>query len=218
MSAFTPLESVGIAVMRANIDTDALCPGAQPLKFREMGFGDGLFANWRYLGDASDKIENPDFPLNDPASRDAEILLAGPNFACGSSREQAVWALRDWGFRCVIAAGFGSIFYANSFKNGLLPVVLPVTQVEKLAAQTEKNAPDRTITVDLAACEVRAPNGETFAFTISEYYRSMLLEGLDPLEAVMKYGETVRGFIDTDRTLRPWVYSSVADNNMETGS
>ncbi|MGI9264600.1 MAG: 3-isopropylmalate dehydratase small subunit [Gammaproteobacteria bacterium] len=215
MSEFAPLKSVGVPIMRANIDTDALIPGAQPLKFREAGFGDGLFANWRYIGDASEKKENPDFALNDPAYQEAKILLSGPNFACGSSREQAVWALHDWGFRCVIAPGFGSIFYANSFRNGLLPIVLPESQVETLAEQTDKSSPDRTIAVDLVACQVIAPNGEAFPFTISEYYRSILLEGLDPLEAVMKYGETVRKFLDTDKTQRPWVYSGVAEKGME---
>lgn len=122
MSEFAPLDSIGFPLMRANIDTDAIIPGMELLKLTETGLGAGLFANWRYLGDSQDRIENPEFPLNDAAYQDARILLAGPNFACGSSREPAVWALRGWGFHCVIAPGFGSIFYSNCFKNGLLPI------------------------------------------------------------------------------------------------
>ena len=195
--------------MRANIDTDSIIPGMELLKLTNKGLGQGLFANWRYVGNSRDRIENPKFPLNDSAYQNARILLAGPNFACGSSREPAVWALRDWGFNCVIAPGFGSIFYSNCFKNGLLPISLPLEQVEILALQTEKKSLNRIISVDLEACQVFAPNGEQFPFTISEYYRSLLLEDIDPLSAVMKYKQKIHEFQETDKTLRTWIYSSL---------
>ena len=206
MSKFAPLESIGFPLMRANIDTDSIIPGMELAKLTNTGFGPGLFANWRYIGESLDRIENPDFPLNDKAYAGARILLAGPNFACGSSREPAVWALRDWGFSCVIAPGFGSIFYSNCFKNGVLPVTLPLAAVESLARQTEKGAADRSISVDLEKCMVTAPNGEACHFDISEYYRSILLEDIDALSAVMKYREQISEFQSLDRTRRPWIY------------
>jgi len=211
MSKFSPLDSIGFPLMRANIDTDAIIPGMELLKLTNKGLGPGLFANWRYLGDSQNRIANPEFPLNDSSYQNARILLAGPNFACGSSREPAVWALRDWGFLCVIAPGFGSIFYSNCFKNALLPVSLPLAQVETLAAQTEKNSPNRIISVDLEACQVIAPNGEQFPFAISEYYRSILLEDIDPLSAVMKYSESIHEFQKTDKTRRPWIYGGLIE-------
>jgi len=209
MSEFSPLNSVGFPLMRANIDTDAIIPGIEMQKLSKTGLGQGLFANWRYLGESRDRVENPAFPLNDKAYQNARILLAGPNFACGSSREPAVWAIRDWGFRCVIAPGFGSIFYSNCFKNGLLPISLPLAQVKTLAAQTEKNSLNRIISVNLEARQVIAPNGELFPFTISEYYRSILLENIDPLSAVMKYREKIYEFQESDKTRRPWIYGSL---------
>jgi 3-isopropylmalate/(R)-2-methylmalate dehydratase small subunit len=207
MSNFAPLESIGFPLMRANIDTDAIIPGTELMKLTKTGLGIGLFANWRYLGAGKDRVINPEFPLNDAAYQEARILLAGPNFACGSSREPAVWAIRDWGFDCVIAPGFGSIFYSNSFKNGLLPIELPLEQVETLAAQTEKNSPGRIITVDLENCQVIAPGGEQFHFEISKYYQSILLENTDPLSAVMKYSDKIHEFQETDKARRPWIYS-----------
>ena len=209
MSNFAPLESIGFPLMRANIDTDAIIPGTELMKLTRTGLGTGLFANWRYLGASKDRVINPEFPLNDAGYQEARILLAGPNFACGSSREPAVWAIRDWGFECVIAPGFGSIFYSNCFKNGLLPVSLPLEQVETLAVQTEKNSPDRVITVDIEACRVIATNGEHFQFDISKYYRSILLEDIDPLSAVMKYSDKIHEFQEADKVRRPWIYGGL---------
>lgn len=207
MVAFRVLSGVAVPLLRANIDTDAIIPGDQLLRVGKSGFADGLFANWRFEDPTSEsRAERPDFPLNQAAYRDAVILLAGPNFACGSSREPAVWALRDWGIRCVIAPSFGHIFYANCFNSGLLPVALPIEAVEAIARQVEAAQAAARVSVDLVARCVTAPDGSTYTFSIAETYRHMLLEDLDHIDAILRFESAIEAFQARDRIKRPWVY------------
>lgn len=209
MSNFTPLVGIAIPLMVANVDTDIIIPGEELIRLSKTGLGPGLFASWRYLGSSnSDRIPNPEFVLNDPHYKDAKILLAGPNFACGSSREPAVWALRDWGFRCVIAPSFGSIFHSNCFKNGLLPIVLPIEQIETIAFQVINSKHKPELSVDLAACTLGTPQGATLTFEMSDFHRTMLLEELDPIEAVLRYQQQIDEFQKSDMIMRPWIYST----------
>jgi len=203
MEKFTVLSGIAAPLMRRNIDTDAIIPGNKLLKVSKTGYGDVLFGNWRYL-DGNLK-ENPNFVLNIPAYRKATILIAGTNFGCGSSRENAAWALKDFGIRCVIAPSFGPIFFNNCIKNGLLPVVLPEKQVEELAEQVEQSN-KKMVTVDLQKGEIISPAGDKFQFTMNKFYRDMLLEGLDPIDATLKFEREISAFEQSDKLKRPWVY------------
>ena len=204
MEKFTKITGIAAPLMRRNIDTDAIIPGKELLKVAKSGFGEGLFGQWRYTD--GKQIENPDFVLNKPPYRDAIILLAGANFACGSSRENAVWALKDFGIRCVIAPSFGFIFYSNCFKNGLLPVILPDEQVDELARQVEQSDGKGLVTVDLESCKVIAPDGQMFQFTVKKIQREALLEGLDAIDTTLRYEHDINAFQERDRLKRPWVY------------
>ena len=204
METFTTLTGVAAPLMRRNIDTDAIIPGKELSRVEKMGLGDGLFGQWRYRD--GDREEDPDFVLNRPPYREAVILLAGANFGCGSSREGAVWALTGFGIHCVIAPSFAAIFYNSSFKNGLLPVVLKEGDVCEMAEQVEKDGGSKPVTVDLVACQVTGPYGKTYSFSVNAIYRKMLLEGLDPIDATLRYEEQIVGFQKGDRLIRPWVY------------
>ncbi len=207
MDRFTEISAIAAPLLQSNIDTDAIIPGNQLLRVARSGFGDGLFANWRFQSDTNGvRIERPGFVLNQAPYRQAKILLAGPNFACGSSREPAVWALRDWGLRCIIAPSFGEIFYANCFKNHILPVVLNYEAVKSIAAQVEACDGEAKVTVDLENCLVITPDGQQFVFSINDYFRNELLQGLDPVAAVLRYDAAISSFQETDRKRRPWIY------------
>jgi 3-isopropylmalate/(R)-2-methylmalate dehydratase small subunit len=205
MEPFRKLTAVAAPLRRLNVDTDAIIPGAQLLKVSvsKAGFGQGLFYNWRHQADGS---EDPAFVLNRPPYREAKILLAGHNFACGSSREVAVWALRDYGFRCVIAPSFGAIFYANTFKNGVLPVILPEDVVEGLADEVEESQGQGLVTVDLETCRVVSPSGRVHPFELAEIHRQALLEGLDAISATLRFSDSILAFQQQDRARRPWAY------------
>jgi 3-isopropylmalate/(R)-2-methylmalate dehydratase small subunit len=198
------ITSVAAPLLRANIDTDVIIPGHQLMKLSKTGFGEGLFYHWRFREDGT---EDPEFVLNREPYRHARILLAEHNFACGSSREVAVWALRDFGFRCVIAPSFGAIFYANCFKNAFLPVVLPQPAVDTLARQTLQSEGRAVTTVDLVARQVVAPGGETFAFEVADLYRTMLLEGLAPITATLRFAREIEAYRSEDAKRRPWIYA-----------
>jgi len=203
MEKFTVINGISAPLMRRNIDTDAIIPGNKLLKVSKTGFGDSLFGNWRYID--TNLTENPDFVLNMPVYRKAIILIAGTNFGCGSSRENAAWALKDFGIRCVIAPSFGPIFYNNCIKNGLLPVVLLENQVEELAEHvTQSNK--KLVTVDLQKCEVTSPTGLKYQFTVSQVYRDMLLEGMDPIDATFNFEHEITAFEQNDKPKRPWIY------------
>ena len=206
-TAFRVHTGIAAPLLRPNVDTDCIIPGSELLKVSKTGFGEGLFAGWRYAaGAGGDRTENPDFVLNREPYRRATILVSGRNFACGSSREMAVWALRDYGFRCVIAPSFGFIFYASCFKNGLLAVELPDADVEALARQVEESNGEATVTVDLERCVVAAPDKRELAFSVAENFRIALLEGRDFIDSTLAFEAEIAAFEARDRERRPWVY------------
>ena len=201
--AFVRLEAVAAPLRRLNVDTDAIIPGTQLLKVAKGGFGNGLFYNWRHREDGS---EDPDFVLNKPQYREAEILLAGHNFACGSSREVAAWALRDYGFRCVIAPSFGNIFYSNALKNGLLPVILPEDEVDAMCDEVEASQGRGKLLVDLPAQTVTSPSGKRLPFRVPDIYRQAMIDALDPISATLRFRDDIISFQNHDRTARHWAY------------
>ena len=204
MEKFTKVSGTAISLMRANIDTDAILPSRYLTRTTvtgKSGFGPYLFADWRYESDGKDKA---DFVLNRPENRDAKILLAADNFGCGSSREHAVWALVGYGIRCVIAPSFGEIFYTNSFNNGLLPLQLPLAQIESLAAQLEKG--NRQMTVDLQAQTLTAPDGSVTKLTVDPARRDALLNGLDAIGLTMQTWDQISAWQAKDKARRPWSY------------
>jgi len=199
MDKFTRLAAKACPLMRQNIDTDQILP-ARFLKWpRDKGLGTVLFNDIRKDADGNDL---PDFPLNKPAWRDAKVLIAGRNFGGGSSREAAVYAVYDYGFRCVIAPSFGDIFAQNSVKNGLLTAVLPEADVNELAATIEAD-PARAITVDLQQQTIVCGN-RTYAFSIDPVSRNQLLNGWDDVDLTDSYRAQIEAFRASDRQARPW--------------
>lgn len=186
MQAFTQLDAVAAPLARINVDTDQIVPALYLQKPRAADFGAFLFRDVRHDAQGARRA---DFPLNDPAYAQARILVAGRNFGCGSSREHAVWALVDGGFRAVIAPSFGDIFFSNALKNGLLPVRLPEPRVEALLALLQREA-GAHLRIDLAAQRVHASDGGCDAFEIDPFARQCLLEGLDELDYTL--GQTAR--------------------------
>ncbi len=201
MEKFERVTGVAAPLVQENINTDAIIPASWIVNFgRDLG--QGLFGGWRYRADGH---ENPDFVLNQPPYRDARILLAGRNFGCGSSREEAVWALLGFGIRCVVAPSFGDIFFENAFKNGLLPIVLEPAGVMTLLRETAA-APTPILTVDLVACTLGAPGATILSFTIPESRRRALLEGLDEIDLTLARAAEIHAFQAADRSRRPWIY------------
>ncbi|TDC87701.1 3-isopropylmalate dehydratase small subunit [Actinomadura sp. 7K507] len=190
MEAFTTFTGRAVPLRRSNVDTDQIIPAVWLKQVSRTGFDKGLFSGWR---------EDPDFVLNQPRYDGAGILVAGPDFGTGSSREHAVWALQQYGFRVVIAPRFGDIFRNNSTKMGLLPVILTAEQVEDLQGRIEKD-PALEITVDLENREVRW-DGETASFEIDDYTRWRLTEGLDDIGLTLRHAEAINDF---ESTRRPW--------------
>ncbi len=191
MEAFTRLESVAVPLPRPNIDTDQIIPGRFLSRPREVDHSAFLFHDARRLPGSEEA--NPEFPLNQEAYRPARIIVAGRNFACGSSRESAVWALFDAGFRCAIAPSFGDIFRNNGMKNGLLPVVLPAEAVAALTGQIEA-APGARVSVDLAAQTVTFPDGTVHGFEVDPFAKHCLLEGLDEIGLTLSHEEEIAAF------------------------
>lgn len=202
MDKFTVHRGVAAPLLRINVDTDAIIPSREMKKVSKTGLGEGLFAGWRYLA-PGERTPNPEFVLNQPRFAAASILLAGVNFGCGSSREHAVWALKEYGFRAIVAPSFGAIFYNNCIRNGLLPVELPEAAVQALAEATRDGTP---LGIDLERCVVEPPAGEPLPFTIQPSLREMLLEGLDPVALTLKQQDRIDAFQARDRAERPWVY------------
>ena len=170
-----------------------------------IGLGKGLFSDWRYRADGT---EDPGFVLNRKAFRGARILIAGPNFGCGSSREHAPWAFLDFGIRCIIAPGFASIFYENCLKNGILPVVLPAPEVEQMAAWADQAGAEARLTVDLTKREMADAAGRTWKFELDAVRRAALLEGRDEIDETLTHEQAIAAFQARDRLDRPWVYGS----------
>jgi 3-isopropylmalate/(R)-2-methylmalate dehydratase small subunit len=190
MQPFTTLTGVAAPMRSTNIDTDRIIPKNYLKTIKRTGLGVGLFADQRYLDDGS---ENPDFVLNKPAYRKAEILVAGDNFGCGSSREHAPWALLDFGIRCVISTSFADIFYNNCFKNGVLPIVVSPEDLEKLFDDADRGA-NATVTVDLASQTIKGPDGGTLHFEIDAFRKHCLLNGLDDIGLTLEKGAAIETY------------------------
>jgi 3-isopropylmalate/(R)-2-methylmalate dehydratase small subunit len=205
MEAFERLRAVAVPMIRANIDTDAIIPSREIKSVSRTGLAQGLFAGWRYTS-IGGREPNPDFILNQPAYAGAQILLVGENFGCGSSREQAVWALKESGFRVVIAPSFAPIFYGNCIRNGVVPVRLPRAAITALAEEVTQDPRTCQITVDLRVQRVFAPDGAALRFSIEPEAREMLLEGLDAIDLTLRHRADIENFWRQDRMRRPWIY------------
>jgi len=205
MEKFTTLTAVAAPILRINIDTDIIIPSREMKRVSKQGLSDGMFANWRYT-EPGGREEDPEFILNQAPYRDAKIILSGANFGCGSSREHAVWALHEWGIRCVVAPSFGAIFQSNCVRNGILPVILDNAVIENIAGQVEASPADNQLRINLENRTLTAPDGTVHSFDIQPADRDMLLEGLDAIAVTMKHDEAILEFQARDRLQRPWVY------------
>ena len=212
MRAFTQLKARVAPLDRPNVDTDAIIPKQYLKSIKRTGFGPFAFDDWRYLDpgdldiDPATRRPNPDFFINQPRYQGAQILLARENFGCGSSREHAVWALDQAGFRCVIAPSFADIFFNNSFKSGFLPVVLGAEQVDELFRQCEAEA-GFELEVDLPAQRVRSPSGDEFAFEIDAFRKKCLVEGLDEIGVTLQQADRIRDYEAKRRETAPWLFA-----------
>jgi 3-isopropylmalate/(R)-2-methylmalate dehydratase small subunit len=200
MDKFTKITGVAAPLPMRNVDTDMIIPKQFLKTIKRTGLGKSLFFELRY-DDAGKEIA--EFVLNQPAYRDAKILVAGENFGCGSSREHAPWALLDFGFRCIIAPDFADIFYNNCFQNGILPIKLPQAHVDKLMDDASRGA-NATITVDLESQEIRGPDGGVIKFDIDPFRKRCLLNGLDNIGLTMEKHEHIKGFEEKTSVAKPW--------------
>lgn len=201
MEKFEKLSGIAAPMPLINIDTDMIIPKQFLKTIKRSGLGVNLFDEMRY-DDNGDEI--PDFVLNKPAYRSSEIIVAGDNFGCGSSREHAPWAIKDFGIRCVIAPAFADIFYNNCFKNGILPITLPQDQVDVLMKDAEKGANAR-MEVDLVAQQITTSDGEVFSFEVDEFKKRCLLEGLDDIGQTFQKVAAIDSFEAKASVARPWV-------------
>ena len=200
MDKFVKLTGVAAPYPVVNIDTDMIIPKDYLKTIKRTGLGQGLFAEARYNEDGS---ENPDFVLNKPAYRKASILVAGDNFGCGSSREHAPWALLDFGIRCVISTSFADIFYNNCFKNGILPITVTPEELEKLLDDASRGS-NAVLSVDLEAQEITGPDGGKISFSIDEFKRHCLLNGLDDIGLTLEKASAIDTFEKKNAEMRPW--------------
>ena len=213
MKAFNTFTGLVIPLDRANVDTDAIIPKQYLKSIKRTGFGVNLFDDWRYLepgnpgDDHSKRKINPDFILNDPAYKNAEILLARKNFGCGSSREHAVWALMDHGFKVVIAPSFADIFYSNCFKNGLLPIALPGDNVDILFTEALENKTFK-LEINLENQSVKNVSGNEWKFEIDAGYKERLLKGLDEIGVTLTHSDAIRAYEEKRRVKAPWLFSA----------
>ncbi|PZS34449.1 MAG: 3-isopropylmalate dehydratase small subunit [Pseudonocardiales bacterium] len=201
MQTFREVTATAVPIDRANIDTDAVLPAIYMKRVTRSGYGDVLFLEWK---------KDPNFVLNRPEYQGASILITGPNFGCGSSREHAPWALRDGGFRAIISPSFADIFRGNCLRNGLLPVILPEAQVHTLM-QTVEADPATTITIDLVSREVRCPRIDLIAkFSLDDHNRTRLLEGLDDIDLTMRHMDDIRRY---EASRSEWMPSDTVGSN-----
>ncbi|HXE85790.1 MAG TPA: 3-isopropylmalate dehydratase small subunit [Hyphomicrobiaceae bacterium] len=200
MEKFTTLTGVAAPLPMINVDTDAIIPKQFLKTIERTGLGKNLLYELRYDEDGKEK---PDFVLNKPAYRKAQILVAGDNFGCGSSREHAPWALLDFGIRCVIASSFADIFYNNCFQNGILPITLPQADVDKLMDDAGRGA-NATIAIDLEKQEIRGPDGGCVRFEMDPFRKRCLLEGLDGIGLTLESEKAISDFEETAKAARPW--------------
>jgi len=211
MQPFNTLDGVVAPLDRANVDTDAIIPKQYLKSVKRTGFGPNLFDDWRYLDpgepgqDHGARRLNADFVLNQPRYRGAQILLARKNFGCGSSREHAVWALLDAGFRAVIAPSFADIFFTNSLKNGLLPIVLDDPAVDRLFGAVA-GADGIKLRIDLGAQTVETSDGKRFGFEIDAFRKHCLLHGLDEIDLTLQHADQIRQYESRRRREAPWLF------------
>ncbi|TYB90103.1 3-isopropylmalate dehydratase small subunit [Oceaniovalibus sp. ACAM 378] len=201
MDKFEKLTGVAAPLDMINVDTDMIIPKQFLKTIKRSGLGVSLFDEMRY---DDDRNEKPDFVLNKPAYRNAEILVAGDNFGCGSSREHAPWAIKDFGIRCVIAPSFADIFYNNCFKNGILPIALPPEQVDLLMRDADKGENAR-MTVDLENQSITTSDGEVLTFEVDAFRKHCLLNGLDDIGLTMEKAPAIETYEVTLAQARPWV-------------
>jgi len=201
MEKFTTLTGVAAPMNMINVDTDMIIPKQFLKTIKRTGFGANLFHEMRFNEDGS---ENPDFVLNQTAYREAQILVAGDNFGCGSSREHAPWAILDFGIRCVISTSFADIFYNNCFKNGILPIKVAKEDLDKLMDDAERRA-NATLTVDLEAQTIAGPDGGSVAFEIDAFKKHCLLNGLDDVGLTMQKADKIDAYEEQQRASQPWL-------------
>ena len=214
MKAFTQHQGLVAPLDRANVDTDQIIPKQFLKSIKRTGFGPNLFDEWRYLDegqpdqDNSQRPINTDFVLNQPRYQGASVLLAQENFGCGSSREHAPWALEEYGFRTIIAPSFADIFYNNSFKNGLLPIVLTADEVNELFAQAQA-VEGYQLTIDLAAQTVTRPDGVQYSFEVDAFRKHCLLNVLDDIGLTLQDAELIREFEVGYKKANPWLFGAL---------
>lgn len=201
MDKFTILEGIAAPLPMINVDTDMIIPKQFLKTIKRTGLGVNLFDEMRYDDDGNEIAE---FVLNKPQYRNAKILIAGDNFGCGSSREHAPWAIKDFGISCVIAPSFADIFYNNCFKNGILPIILPQSDVDKLMEDAERGA-NATLTIDLESETIKGPDGGSISFQIDPFRKHCLLEGLDDIGLTMKRRDAITSYEEKTAHARPWV-------------
>ena len=210
MQKVETLRGLVAPIDRENVDTDAIIPKQFLKSIRKTGFGQNLFDEWRYLDagypgqDPASRKPNPDFVLNQPRYQGASILLARKNFGCGSSREHAPWALDQFGFRAIIAPSYADIFFNNSFKNGLLPIVLPDAQVAALFDELAA-FPGYSLTIDLERQQVIKPDGQELPFEVQAFRKYCLLNGFDDIGLTLRHADKIRAFEAQRLTQKPWL-------------
>lgn len=216
MEKFTKLSGVVAPMDRPNVDTDAIIPKQYLKSIKRTGFGPNAFDDWRYLDPGAPDIDNstrrinPDFILNKAPYNKAVVLLARKNFGCGSSREHAVWALVDFGFRAVIAPSFADIFFSNSFKNGLLPIELDGAIVNDLFKKVEAKE-GYEITIDLDAQKVITEDGDEYLFEIDAFKKHCMLNGLDDIDLTLQHAEEIRAYEAKRKQSAPWLFPAAAE-------
>lgn len=201
MDKFTTLTGVAAPMPLMNIDTDMIIPKRFLKTIKRSGLGVSLFDEQRYLDDGS---ENPDFVLNKPAYRESKVIIAGENFGCGSSREHAPWAIADFGIRCVVSTNFADIFFNNCFKNGILPIVLPQAEIDKLMSDAERGA-NATLTVDLDKQTIVGPDGGEISFDVDPFRKHCLMNGLDDIGLSMQKEADISAFEEKHQASQPWL-------------
>ena len=205
MEKFICHTGVAAPLIRDNIDTDAIIPSREMKRVSKLGLGEGLFSAWRYKGKDSREL-NPDFVLNKPEYEGASILLSADNFGCGSSREHAVWALKDFGIRCVIAQGFGSIFARNCLRNGILVIELSSEQIQQICHYVESSPQSQKIEIDLPSQTIRLGLLSQIGFDIVENDKAVLLEGLDQIAMTLAMSSAIEQFVEKDKVIRHWMH------------
>ena len=212
MKPFTVLDGLVAPLDRPNVDTDAIIPKQFLKSILRSGFGPNLFDEWRYMDvgqpgmDNSARPLNPNFVLNQPRYQGAQVLLTRENFGCGSSREHAPWAIEDYGFRALIGPSYADIFFNNCFKNGLLPIVLPAGEVDRLFKDVEAT-PGYRLRIDLDAQTVATPDGRTLRFDIDPFRKECLLKGLDDIGLTLRHADQIREFEERRRATQPWLFA-----------